>query len=100
MAFFAWLRSFWKPRRYSLIAMRAADMALVHPLADFSRKCSRCGEGVGLYPSGQSIIERLGEARVEIVCNRCVEPKEVTGAAPAPGALKEVGESISNPRKE
>lgn len=91
---FKWLFSLFKPRKQTLIVMRVAEMVRVHPFMDTSRKCSKCREKVGIYPSGQAVIHEYGEARVEIICNRCVDAGQVTVAIPAPGALEEMGESV------
>jgi DNA-directed RNA polymerase subunit RPC12/RpoP len=96
---FRWVRSLLRPRKQVLIVMRTADMVVVHPLTDFSRKCARCGEEVGIYPSGQAVIGRFGK-KTEIVCNYCIGAEQVSGAQPAPGALSEAGQSIRNPFRQ
>jgi NAD-dependent SIR2 family protein deacetylase len=80
-----------------LIVMRAADMKRIHPQTDFTRRCSKCGEEVGIYPSGQQTIREHGEKDVAIICNRCVLPQQVAAAQPLPGVRQEVKESIPNP---
>lgn len=91
MKFFSWLRSL---RLQTLIVMRSADMALVHPQTDFSHQCSQCAAEVGIYPSGQAIIRRFGTKRMRILCSRCVDARQVSIAQPAPGALAEVRQSV------
>jgi hypothetical protein len=94
MRFFSWLRWLRSPRLKTLVVMRSADMRRVHPQTDFSHKCSTCSAEVGIYPSGQAIIRKFGEARVKIICNQCVDAGDVSHAQPAPGALAEIGQSI------
>lgn len=91
MRFFGFLR---KAHMQTLIVMRTADMRLVHPQTDFSHKCSLCAAEVGIYPSGQKLIRKLGKRQVRIVCNQCVSPSVTLTAQPAPGAMGEVGESV------
>jgi hypothetical protein len=56
----------------TLIVMRLADMTRVHPHQDESRVCSRCGERVGIYPSGQRALAAVPD--LEIVCHVCCDP--------------------------
>jgi hypothetical protein len=84
----------WNPfrrRRYTLVAMRLANMMVGHADMTTNRVCSLCGETVGIYPSGQRVIAAHGK-RVDIVCEVCHGPLS-PGARPAPGSLREVGES-------
>ena len=76
----------------TLTCMRLADMERVHPRQDESRFCNRCGERVGIYPSGQEMLDLMPD--LEIVCHICAP------SGPgflAPGALHEPFES--KPRK-
>jgi hypothetical protein len=73
----------------TLITMRLKDMRRVHP-GQITGRCDRCGEEVGIYPSGQKALKKYKLDQVEIVCHVCREP----GAAPlAPGAEQESWES-------
>lgn len=77
-------------RRRVLLVMRLTDMLRVHPAMDTTHLCSKCGEPVGIYPSGQRVLQRY--RRVEIVCNHCHE-LPIT-AYLAPGAEEESRQSI------
>jgi hypothetical protein len=66
--------------------MRLADMLLVHPQQDNSRVCSKCGEPVGIYPSGQAVLR--GAPDTVITCNHCAGPLP-SAVFLAPGALEE-----------
>lgn len=77
--------------KHTLLCMRASDMARVHPETDWSHKCERCGESIGVYPSGQRVIARLGRANIILVCNRCQQPGPV--AVLAPGAEYELSQT-------
>jgi hypothetical protein len=69
-----------------LIAMRHADMLVVHPNQDNTRTCSQCGEQVGIYPSGQKILARHPDTIIK--CQICAGA--MSGPAIlAPGALEE-----------
>lgn len=80
-----------KPKT-KLIVMRLRDMKRVHPQMRSEFNCSKCGEQVGIYPSGQSVIQSNGRENVEIVCGVCNGPA-LLGAL-APGALQEPFESV------
>ena len=54
-----------------LVAMRLKDMFSVHPRQDNSRFCSKCGERVGLYPSGQNALRN--NPSMPIICAVCAE---------------------------
>jgi hypothetical protein len=82
----SWLRLRRKEPRVSLVAMRLADMHLVHPDQDDSRVCSKCGETVGVYPSGQAVLARRPDAT--ITCQVCAGPMGPSTLL-APGALEE-----------
>lgn len=74
-----------------LIVMRLADMENRHP-EQVTDKCSRCGEAVGVYPSGQKIMKETALlGGVDLVCQICRDPG--TLMIPAPGALDEALES-------
>jgi hypothetical protein len=73
-----------------LVVMRLVEMHRVHPKQDNSRMCAKCGERVGIYPSGQDVLRLHPEAR--IICSHCVEPVDV--AVLAPGAEREPFESV------
>ena len=77
-----------------LIVMRLADMHRVHP-EQITDKCARCGHEVGVYPSGQAIMQQYPD-RVRLVCQVCKTPGE--NAPLAPGAEFEPFESIRKPR--
>lgn len=51
-----------------LICTRLKDMWKVHPDQVASR-CSKCGETVGVYPSGQSALKQ--HPKMAIVCAVC-----------------------------
>jgi hypothetical protein len=78
----------------ALIVMRLAEMHRVHPRQDDSRVCSKCGERVGIFPSGQAVLQR--DPTTQIFCHICY----VNGEAPAdietmaPGAEGELSESV------
>lgn len=81
-----------------LIVMRLRDMRRVHPQMRSEFNCSRCGEQVGIFPSGQSLIQSRGRENVEIVCGVCNGP--VTGILTTE-AIREVGESVpADPTKK
>ena len=75
-----------------LIVMRLANMRRVHPQQDNSRTCKRCGESVGVYPSGQHIIAHCPET--ELVCDVCFERVDCDVLMLAPGAAIEPFESV------
>jgi hypothetical protein len=88
--FLDWLRD----RKYTLIAMRLANMHLVHP-EQVQGNCHQCGETVGIYPSGQAVLRRHVSGRVHIVCEVCHGP--VDHYTLAPGALAEPFQSVRKP---
>jgi hypothetical protein len=75
-----------------LVVMRLGNMQRVHPGQDNSRTCARCGERVGIYPSGQQVIAAHPE--FEIVCEICIERTHVDLTFLAPGAECERAESV------
>lgn len=72
-----------------LIVMRLSDMERVHP-QQITRKCSRCGEVVAVYPSGQKAMKKYPD--IELVCNVCKPPGGLQILAP--GAELEPFESV------
>ena len=80
--------------KVALIAMRLKDMWKLHPDQDNSRVCSKCGEGVGIYPSGQNALARAPSMR--IVCAICANPQpgdENYPAAPWDEIAREIKQS-------
>lgn len=77
--------------RNVLIVMRLADMKRVHP-RQITGKCARCGEVVGIYPSGQEAMKKYPD--IELVCQVCKSPGGVQILAP--GAEREPFESETN----
>jgi hypothetical protein len=80
-----------KQKRVVLVVMRISDMHVMHPATDLSRVCSECREPVGIYPSGQRVIQR--NKKTHLLCNRCAPP-DVVGCEPAPGAETEPLQSL------
>lgn len=76
-----------------LTVMRLANMHRVHPQMTTEYNCDRCGTQTGIYPSGQSVIQKYGRETVEIVCDVCAGP-DVIGDV-APGGVAEVRQSVS-----
>jgi len=76
---------------HGLLVMRLADMRVVHPQQITSR-CNLCNELVGIYPSGQRIM--AAHPDVELICERCHNPRDVDVHYAAPGALEERAESV------
>ena len=52
-----------------LVVMRVARMTKAHPKTDFTHRCARCHEPVGIFPSGQRLLRE--QPNVEIVCDGC-----------------------------
>lgn len=77
------------PRHTTLICMRLADMARVHPEMRVGH-CCKCLREIGIYPSGQQLIAQRGE-RVDVVCHVCQPPGT---ARLAPGARAEAEQSV------
>lgn len=73
-----------------LAVCRASDMFVAHPDTDYTHVCSRCGEEVGIYPSGQRVLRQ--HTNVILMCNRCA-PQGV-GWQLAPGAAIEPSQSL------
>jgi hypothetical protein len=81
-----------------LVTMRLADMHKVHP-EQATMACARCGEPVGVYPSGQKAI-RLAPGPVEVICQVCAletafeKSDVVQSAAPIGEIVQEVRDSV------
>jgi hypothetical protein len=71
-----------------LIVMRLADMKRVHP-EQVEAQCSKCGEVVGVYPSGQQVMRDYPDTK--LICQVCKTPGE--SAVLAPGARQEAAQS-------
>ncbi len=83
-----WLR--WRfAKRRVLLVMRLADMVRVHPQMDRNHVCAQCAEPVGVYPSGQQVLQTY--RRVRLICNHCAPPQRIYHLAP--GAFEEPLES-------
>jgi hypothetical protein len=90
-----WLTGRWRRRDTPgrvLLVMRLDCMIVVHPDMDRSHVCARCQQPVGIYPSGQAVLRR--DPATRILCHLCQPP--TAAATPAPGALRERGQSIWN----
>jgi hypothetical protein len=55
--------------------MRLAEMKVVHPLMARDKRCAKCQEVVGIYPSGQRVLREMPGTKV--ICNRCYEGADV-----------------------
>jgi hypothetical protein len=89
-----------KPTVNQLIVMRLADMHTRHPQQDDTKVCSKCGQQVGIYPSGQRALAE--DSDLEILCMKCV-PANDLGAylnSPAPGAIEEALDLMFDKRKK
>lgn len=60
-----------KGKPASLVAMRLIDMRRVHPQQDNSHSCVRCGQRVGLYPSGQAVLRQ--HPAMDVYCWPCAQ---------------------------
>jgi hypothetical protein len=80
-----------RPKRVptSLLVMRLEDMGVRHPDQDDTHVCSECEEKVGIYPSGQAVLEKY--PNIKIICSRCAEitVMDIFESEPAPGAIQE-----------
>jgi hypothetical protein len=78
-----------------LVTLRLVDMARVHPAQDNTRVCSRCGQQVGIYPSGQAILRDNPDVKVS--CVQCAMSARGTieslAAAPWPVIVQESRDS-------
>jgi hypothetical protein len=70
-----------------LVAMRLADMRVVHPAQDNTRSCDQCRQVVGIYPSGQKALKRWPAMKIR--CARCVKPTHFDIGVPAADTLAE-----------
>ena len=77
-----------------LVVMRVAGMSKVHPKTDFTHRCARCQEQVGIYPSGQKLLRDRPNA--EIVCDGCAgDTTAIMLAGEAlPGVRQEAREAV------
>jgi hypothetical protein len=57
-----------------MIAMRATDPRICHPVATLRRPCSRCGEVCGITPASLDAVEAQG---LSVVCTQCLTTEEV-----------------------
>jgi DNA-directed RNA polymerase subunit RPC12/RpoP len=74
-----------------LIVMRLADMERIHPNQDNSHVCSKCGQQVGIYPSGQMYLKE--RPNLDIICSRCAGAFGVV-VPPSQQIITEMQESI------
>jgi hypothetical protein len=72
-----------------LLVMRLDEMLRVHP-DQIEDVCDRCGHVVGIFPSGQMVINHY-DGDIEIVCSHCQSP---AGFVAAPGAWMEQFQSV------
>jgi len=70
-----------EPPRYVLVTMRLADMKVVHPHQDNSRRCSRCNEIVGVYPASLRELRRHPDMVIE--CTHCVDQADMVAMEPS-----------------
>ena len=77
-----------------LVVMRVARMTKAHPETDFTHRCARCREPVGIFPSGQRLLRE--QPNVEIVCDGCAgNTTAIMLAGEAlPGVRQEARESV------
>lgn len=71
-----------------LLTMRLIDMHKLHPAQDNSRRCFKCGWGVGIYPSGQKILREHPD--LKIICNVCADFSEPVINFPAAKSIEEL----------
>lgn len=84
------------PEKASLLCMRLADMARVHPLMSRAYKCDRCGHQLGIYPSGQEHIRQYGRDHIELICNQCTNRQPDIVQMTTQNII-ECAESVDNP---
>jgi hypothetical protein len=77
-----------------LVVMRVARMTKAHPKTDFTHRCARCHEAVGIFPSGQRLLRE--QPNVEIVCDGCAGDTTAIMLAgePLPGVRQEAREAV------
>lgn len=80
-------------REIVLVAMRLAEMTRMHPRQSNEHQCSKCGERVGIYPSGQAAI--ADNPRIKIICSRCAEAEPVAENEPA-GSWDEIAQEAKD----
>ena len=75
-----------------LICTRVEDMTVMHP-HQIERACSQCGKMVGIYPSGQKVLEHWPDT--VIACGVCRNPwtTPFESAAPIEEIAQEARES-------
>jgi hypothetical protein len=81
----------------ALIVMRLANMYQTHPGADLTKVCSKCGQRVGIYPSGlRQLRAHPGLPIICVICASREAPAEVElHPAGTPGEiLQEMRESV------
>jgi hypothetical protein len=80
-----------------LVVMRVATMTKAHPKTDFTHRCARCHEPVGIFPSGQRLLRE--QPNVEIVCHGCAGDTTaimlVLAGEALPGVRQRARQSIS-----
>jgi hypothetical protein len=75
-----------------LVVMRLTDMHRVHPEQDNSHVCAKCGEQVGIYPSGQAVLKARAND-IRILCSHCVAHPSV--GILVRGAMEEPTQSVA-----
>lgn len=80
-----------------LIVVRALNMHKAHPRTDWTHQCGRCGEPVGIFPSGQKAIRERPD--MEIVCEVCAGDTWMS-AARLPGWRQEAREAVDFTKKK
>lgn len=78
-----------------LIVVRLADMKRVHP-NQITARCASCGEQVGVYPSGQRVMQQ--HLDIKLMCSVCRGPSMFSVLAP--GAEFEPFQSVDNPERK
>jgi hypothetical protein len=80
-----------------LLVMRYEDMGRIHPNQDNSKKCSKCGHQVGIYPTGQGLLKK--KPKTIIVCSHCVgSDYDGRTVAPIADMMRESRESYPKPK--
>lgn len=77
-----------------LVVMRVARMTKIHPKTGFKHECARCRELVGIFPSGQRLLQE--QPNVEIVCDLCAgnTTAVMLSGTPLPGVRQEAREAV------
>lgn len=52
-----------------LVVMRLADMQRVHPAMDTDHVCAQCGAVIGIFPSGQRLLQTYPDTT--LLCHVC-----------------------------